>query len=209
MPAATPSLLRARLARLARAALALPLLLLACKPAMTAPAADTAKPEPATNAATTVRPTTVILVRHAEKAADDPRDPNLSPAGEARARALAGMLAQAGVTHLFASEFKRTQATLRPLATAAGREVLVVPAADQAALVAAIEALPAGSIAVIAGHSNTVPALVTALGGALRGTVPSPTGPQLPDDAYDRLFLVILPARGEVQTLELRQAPAP
>lgn len=204
MLTAMPSRLRARLA----AALALPLLLIACTPAAATSAADTVRPEPAVDAIAT-RPTTVFLVRHAEKGDDDPRDPGLSPVGEGRARALAGMLAQAGVTHLFASEFRRTQATLRPLATAAGREIVVFPAADPAALVAAIEALPAGSVAVVAGHSNTVPALVTAIGGEVRGTVASPAGPLLPADAYDRLFLVVIPARGEVQTLELRQSHAP
>ena len=197
-----PSRLRARLAA------ALPLLLLACTPAAATSAADTVRPEPAADAIA-ARPTTVILVRHAEKGDDDPRDPGLSPGGEGRARALAGMLAQAGVTHLFASEFRRTQATLRPLAGAAGREIVVFPAADRPALVAAIEALPAGSVAVVAGHSNTVPALVTALGGEIRGTVASPAGPLLPEDAYDRLFLVVIPARGEVQTLELRQSHRP
>ena len=30
--------------------------------------------------------TVVVVVRHAEKAADDPRDPSLSPAGEVRAQ---------------------------------------------------------------------------------------------------------------------------
>ena len=209
MPAATHSLLRAHLAR---AALALPLLLLACKPAAANPAADTARPEPAADVTAdtiAVRPRTVIVVRHAEKADDDPRDPSLSPTGEARARALAGLLGHSGVTHLFASEYRRTQSTLRPLATAAGREVVTVPAADQAALVAAIQALPAGCVAVVAGHSNTVPALVTALGGELQGTVASPAGPLLPDDAYDRLFMLVIPARGEVQTLELRPGLAP
>jgi phosphohistidine phosphatase SixA len=187
--------------------LALPLLLLACKPAAALPAAATTRPEPTADAVA-ARPRTVIVVRHAEKAVDDPRDPSLSPAGAARARALAELLARAGVTHLFASEFKRTQATLRPLATATGREIVVLPAADRPALVAAIQALPAGSVAVVAGHSNTVPALLIALGGEARETLASPTGPQLPDDAYDRLYLLVLPARGAAQTLELRQAPA-
>ncbi len=195
MSVLSPSPLRARLVR---AALALPLLLIACKPAMTTPT-DATRPEPVA-----VRPTTVILVRHGEKADDDPRDPGLSPAGAARARTLARLLAEAGVTHLFSSELRRTRATLAPLAGATGREPTIIPAADRAALLAAISALPAGSVAVIAGHSNTLPALVTGLGGEVHGAVASPSGPQLPDDAYDRLFMVIVPARGEVQTLELR-----
>lgn len=200
MPVSSPSPPHARLLR---AALALPLLLLACKPATTPGPAAEPGAGPITEAVAG-RPTTVILVRHGEKADDDPRDPGLSAAGEARARTLARLLGQAGVTHLFTSEFRRTRATLAPLASAAGHEPTIVPAADPAALLAALAALPAGSVAVIAGHSNTVPALVTGLGGEVHGTVASPAGPLLPDDAYDRLFMVVRPVRGQVQTLELR-----
>lgn len=182
---------------------ALAALLLACRPAA-APAPPHASS--ATRSEPQAAATTVIVVRHGEKAADDPRDPSLSPAGEARARALAGLLAQAGVTHLFATEFRRTQATLGPLASATGREVAVVPAADGGALLAAIRALPAGSVAVVAGHSNTVPGLVDALGGAARGAVAGPAGPQLPDDAFDRLFVLVVPSApgAPASTLELR-----
>ncbi len=144
----------------------------------------------------------MFLVRHGEKAQDDPRDPSLSPAGEARAQALVGLLGSAGVTHFFATEFRRTQATLRPLASAAGREITVVPAADSAALRAAIRALPAGSVVAVAGHSNTVPGMITALGG-------KPPADTLPDDAYDRLFVVVVPAAADepAATLELRYGP--
>ena len=62
---------------------------------------------------------------------------------------------------------------------------------------------------VVAGHSNTAPALVSAPGGEPRGTVAGLSGPSLPDDAHDRVFVVIRPARGDVQTLELRQSAAP
>ena len=60
--------------------------------------------------------TTVFLVRHAEKAKDDPRDPTLSDAGRRRAEALDALLVRVDVTHLFATEYKRTQQTLEPLA---------------------------------------------------------------------------------------------
>ena len=53
----------------------------------------------------------VFVVRHAEKRADDPRDPRLSRTGVERASALAAMLAHAGVTHLYSSEFRRTHET--------------------------------------------------------------------------------------------------
>jgi broad specificity phosphatase PhoE len=40
------------------------------------------------------------------------------------------VLAHAGVTHLFATEYRRTQRTLEPLATRLGLTVVVVPAKD-------------------------------------------------------------------------------
>ena len=63
----------------------------------------------------------VYVVRHAERAdggagttatpMQTPADPLLSAEGEARARKLAAMLADAGIKAIFATEFKRTQDT--------------------------------------------------------------------------------------------------
>jgi phosphohistidine phosphatase SixA len=189
-----------RLASLALAGL-LSLVPAGCRPAV-APDGPAASERPAA-----VSLATVIFTRHGEKAADDPRDPGLSPAGEARAQALAALLASAGVTHLFASELRRTQATLGPLARATGLGVTTFPAGAPDELLAALRALPAGAIAVVAGHSNTLPNLIEALGGQVRDTAEAGGQRVLADDAYDRLFVVTLPrapATGEVQTLELR-----
>jgi phosphohistidine phosphatase SixA len=134
---------------------------------------------------------TVIVVRHAEKdASGDPRDPSLSAAGAERAHALAKLLAPAGVDALFASEYKRTRETLAPLAQLCEKPVTAVPAGKPAELLAALEALPAGSVAVVAGHSNTVPALVRALGATPTGTSTGPQGEMLADDAYGRMFVL-------------------
>ena len=135
----------------------------------------------------------VFVVRHAEKGTDDPRDPRLSRAGVERATALAAMLAHAGVTHLYTSEFRRTHETLQPLAERCGRSIEVIPAGTPDAQVAAIRGLPAGSVAVVAGHSNTVPELVRALGGEVHRLVDTPHGPMLDDGSYDRMFQVIMP----------------
>jgi phosphohistidine phosphatase SixA len=170
------------------------LALVGCKPAPTsAPTGPASSTAPAVPAA----PVTVIFVRHGEKAQDDPRDPSLSPAGAQRAADLAALLRVAGVTHLFASEYRRTQATLRPLAAASGREVAVHPAADADALLAALRGLPPGAVAVVAGHSNTLPKLVAALGADPRG--------EIPDDVDDRLLIVTVPPPpARPRTLELR-----
>jgi phosphohistidine phosphatase SixA len=139
---------------------------------------------------------TVVFVRHGEKATDDPRDPSLSPAGVARAAAVAAALRDAGVTHLFASEYRRTQATLGPLAAASGRAVTTIAAGDGEALLAALRGLPPGSVAVVAGHSNTLPGLIRGLAG---GDVEA-----IGDDEYDRMFVVVVPASGPARVLTLR-----
>src|SRR6266404_9451335 len=79
--------------------------------------------------------TFVVIVRHAEKAANDPKDPDLSSAGRARAEALAKILKDAGITAIFATEFKRTQETAAPTATSSHVTPTVVAAKDTAALV--------------------------------------------------------------------------
>jgi len=143
-------------------------------------------------------PVTVFLVRHAEKAAEGGENPGLSERGRARAEALATLLSQAHVTHLFSSEFKRAAETLAPLVRRTGLEVETIPAKDAARQLRALRDLPAGSVAVVAGHSNTIPGLVCDLGGgpAPAGLDCSPAGRRLPEDAYDHLFLVLLPHIG-------------
>jgi len=61
----------------------------------------------------------VVVVRRAEKAASDQKDPDLSPAGRARAEALARILKDSGIRTIFTTEFKRTQETAAPTATSA------------------------------------------------------------------------------------------
>jgi phosphohistidine phosphatase SixA len=143
-------------------------------------------------------PKTVVLVRHAEKATDEPQDPALSEAGVRRAQELARVLGGAGVTHLYASEFRRTRETLEPLSLASGAAIQAVPAKDPRALASAIENLPRGSLSVVAGHSNTLPAL-------LRLLAPDQDELALAESDYDRLWVVTLAGpRGPPVVLELR-----
>ena len=152
-------------------------------------------------------PITIALVRHAEaQKLPGERDPELAEAGRARAEDLARLLSAAGVTHLYSSEFRRTRTTLAPLAERLELEVETIPAADGPAQIEALKSLPPGSVAVVAGHSNTVPALVAALGCEARDCVDDPRyGRMFPHDAYDRVILVTLPADGTPShALELR-----
>ncbi len=160
---------------------------------------------PAEEDASSQRPVTVIAVRHAEKGADDPRDPSLSEEGTQRAAALAKLLSHAGVTHVFSTDYRRTQATVTPLATQLELEVEEYNPRDLVGFSEKLKALPPGSVAVVSGHSNTTPGLVVALGGAPEGVKEGRGGPVLGEDEYDRLFLVTSPkGEGVVSLVELR-----
>ncbi len=136
---------------------------------------------------------TVFLVRHAEKATDDPQDPNLSGAGKQRAQALARMLEHAGVTHLFSSAYRRTRQTLAPLAKLSDNEVVEYNVREPQALLTKLRELEGGSVAVVAGHSNTVPAMFQELSGKQASDLEeSAYGLIFGEDAYDRLFVVTL-----------------
>ena len=131
-------------------------------------------------------PAVVILVRHAEKSTTPVNDPVLTRAGNQRALELADVVATwtaagASVKALFATELKRTQLTLAPLAAATGRPVTQVMAVDTAGLVAQILAVN-GGVVVVAGHTNTLPAVIQALGG--------PAGITIAETEFNRLFVV-------------------
>jgi len=122
----------------------------------------------------------VVIVRHAEKAASSGNDPDLAPAGRARADALARMLKDFGVTTIFTSEFKRTQETAAPTAKSTGVAPTVVPAKDIAALVSKLHQLKGNALVVA--HGDTIPNIAKALG------IDTPI--QIPDDDYTELLVV-------------------
>ena len=114
-----------------------------------------------------ITPSTVIVVRHAEKV-DDLRDPALSEAGSERAEALAAALENVGLDAVYVSQYQRTRLTAEPAAEAAGLPVRMEPiegeieAWAQAFAAALVQEHP-GQTILVAGHSNTEPPLVAAL----------------------------------------------
>src|SRR3954451_2593383 len=86
--------------------------------------------------------TTVILVRHAERAGGMDPDVGISDAGQCRAKTLAAMLADAGVRAIYTSEVKRTQQTAEPIATKLAIRPGIVPAKDVDGLVSKLRASP-------------------------------------------------------------------
>jgi phosphohistidine phosphatase SixA len=152
-------------------------------------------------AATAAAQQTVFVVRHAERADTAAgaapamaADPALSDAGRARAESLAAALKDAKVVAIFATEFKRTQATAAPLAKALGLQVTTISSKEPAKLIEAVKT--AGGSVLVVGHSNTVPAIVKDLGVAAPITVG--------DAEYDNLFVVTIGTTPSVLRLHYR-----
>jgi len=139
----------------------------------------------------------VFLVRHAERADDggmaSEEDPHLSTAGGERALALASLLADAGITRIHSSDYLRTRETAGPLAAAMGVEVSIYNVRDLDAFAEELSSQPGRHLVV--GHSNSTPALVTALGGDPHG--------EIQEMEYDRIYLLSL-GTGQTRTVLLR-----
>jgi phosphohistidine phosphatase SixA len=148
-------------------------------------------------AACRVPVTTVILVRHAERPPG--ADPDLNALGRARSESLSVALERFRVDAILHTQFKRTEQTARPLATRTGIVPIVVSAAgtelDHArAVVGQIDGLK-GRTVVYVGHSNTVPAVISALGIA-----PAPTIA----DAEHFHFFVVRRQGGQTELLRVK-----
>lgn len=126
--------------------------------------------------------TTVIFVRHAEKADDGTRNPPLNVYGQQRAAVLAQMLHLSNIAGIYSTPFHRTQQTVAPLAKQLGLAVQEYPPLNVEALDKLVMA-QAGKTILIVGHSNTVPAMVNHLLGSEKLQ-------QLSENEYDKIFMV-------------------
>ncbi len=141
--------------------------------------------------------TTVIIVRHAEKIID-PNNPDvdLSVAGHARAKEIARVFGDAEINAIYATQYKRTQLTVKPLSDKTGVPVTVVNSKNTADLLGQIRAQHSGQTIFIAGHNNTVPEIVEALGG--------PKYPTIPESEYDNLFIVTVYRTGKAKVVKMK-----
>jgi broad specificity phosphatase PhoE len=138
----------------------------------------------------------ILLVRHAETAPDGTRDPTLSPEGERRAAELARLLADAGLDAVYSTDYARTRTTARAVADAVG--LAVEPYDPRRLDEMAARLRQAGGTRLVVGHSNTTPALVSALGGE--------PGPPIHEDEHGRLYILYLEA-DRTRTVVLRYGP--
>jgi len=144
--------------------------------------------------------TTVIVIRHAEKLLDGTADPDLSPAGSARAQLLARLFGDphgpGNLTAIYTSAARRAQMTVAPLAQRLRLEPIVVPSADPKALARRVLREHAGERVLIVGHSDTVPEIVSALSGVH-------DIPPIEDTDYGTLYIVSVPLVGRASLLRL------
>lgn len=166
---------------------------------------------------------TVYLVRHAEKASW-PSAPDLdafqplSPAGIARAEALAAHLKTAGIAAVYTSRTTRTIETGAPLAQAASVPIAADDATikpdEMAAFLARLRERHAAEKAVlIVGHSNTLPELLRNLGASpdchVRLNITGEPG-KLLIEGYEGLWKVDLKKQGcEAIERETLKVPGP
>jgi broad specificity phosphatase PhoE len=141
--------------------------------------------------------TTVILVRHAEKKLEPNNpDPDLTPEGVERAQEIARVFGNAGINAIYATQYKRTQQTVRPLSDRIGVPVTVLESSQKDELIKRIQTSLRGQTIFVAGHNNTVPAIASELSGE--------TFPVIPESEYDNLFIVTVYRFGKAKVVRLK-----
>lgn len=144
---------------------------------------------------------TLIVVRHAEKALQPADDPPLSKDGRLRAYLLAEILADvdvvAGVDAIYVTRTRRSEETARPLANRLNLSLNYYEPTDYIGLQKTIEKKHKGKIVLVVAHSNTVPAIVAEFSGSKKI---KPIG----DDQYQDIFILSRPWFGKVKTLALK-----
>jgi broad specificity phosphatase PhoE len=149
----------------------------------------------------TAGPTTIVVIRHAEKdVGSREADPSLSEAGKARAALLSRMFgngrALGHLNTIYVSTALRNRLTAAPLAASLGISPIVVPRDDPRGLARRVLRENGGRRVLIVGHSDTVPAIVSALSG-------DDTVPNISDDEYGTLYIVTVPKIGHANLLRL------
>ncbi len=178
-------------------------------------------PPAALGPSATKRPSTILIVRHAETDQSLPATLPLSPEGRARAEQLAVTLRDVRFTHLLATHTTRAKQMLDPIGATQSLRVVQLPepgsvldgqpVADQTSRRAPIEpiarallALPPGSVALVALNSENIYAILNRLGvpQAVPGTtcsagemcVPCTDNSCYPRNDFDHLWHVVLQA---------------
>jgi broad specificity phosphatase PhoE len=145
------------------------------------------------------RTTVVILVRHAEAASSETGDPDLSAAGESRARRLGPFLEDAlpagAVDHLYAADTRRAQQSAASVANQFKLPINLLGSSDWTGLANRIKREHRGATVVVVGYGSNLPGLARELGG---------TSVTLEEGDFGSIFVVVLPSPGQPKLLRLR-----
>ncbi len=125
------------------------------------------------------------LVRHAEKDTVPADNPNLTEEGIERANYLANMMKGTRVDGVYSTLYTRTLFTVDTLAARKGLKILPYKPSDLKLLYETISQDSTKSAVIIAGHSNTTPALAN----VILGRQEFPAG--FDESDYDNILVVI------------------
>jgi broad specificity phosphatase PhoE len=143
------------------------------------------------------QPSTVVLVRHGEKAVEPSNDPPLSAAGQQRAQDLLKALSDAKVSAIITTQFERTKMTAKPLADSLHVTPTVVSGSSLKAqidtIASKVKNAKKGATVLVVGHSNTLALIIAALGG--------PKMPELCDAEYSNLFVLEMGEPGSAKLI--------
>lgn len=140
--------------------------------------------------------TTIILVRHAEKAKSNDNNPNLSEIGQQRAKKLAKTLKNASINAIYATEFARTQETAKPLSEIINIPIKIIEANSTDKLVNEIQDKHKGENILIVGHSNTLPSIIEKLGNIKIQ--------EINENEYNNLFILNISKNDRAKLLSLK-----
>ena len=106
------------------------------------------------------------------------------------------MLGDTGINAIYATQYKRTQQTVKPLADKLGLPVTQVNSKNTAELVTKIRSEHRGQTVFVAGHNTTVPEIIAALGG--------PQFPPIPETEFDNLYIVTVYRTGKAKVVKMK-----
>jgi len=142
--------------------------------------------------------TTVIVIRHAERAIGTGADPPLSAAGQARAALLARMFGDTGpgrISAIYVTPPLRNRMTAAPLAAVLGVTPSIAAGDPRELAHRVLREQPGGRVLIV-GHSDTVPQIVAALSGM-------DSIPAMRDSQYGTMYIVTVPRLGRANLLRL------
>ena len=131
---------------------------------------------------TQIKSASFILIRHAEKILSSSNDPQLSTKGWQRANELVHLFEAIDIDAVYASPYRRSIDTAKPLAKAKKLGILNYNPDELDSFAQKLLNSHMGETVIIVGHSNTTPQLVNALSGTYY--------PNLEETEYDWVYFV-------------------